>query len=87
MHDSTADHRHRNFYRIIKEHDVGVFANHDLAFAIVHANCWLTAIGWGVMVGALLVYTKSLGACIIAHAVTNGLLAVYVLRTHEWALW
>ena len=29
----------------------------------------------GVMIGALLAYTKSLGACIIAHAVTNLLLA------------
>jgi len=35
-----------------------------------------TAIVWALMIGALLVYTKSLGACIIAHAVTNLLLAV-----------
>ena len=39
------------------------------------------------MIGALLVYTKSLGACIIAHAVTNLLLALYVLKTHDWAFW
>jgi hypothetical protein len=39
------------------------------------------------MVAALLVYTKSLGACIIAHAVTNGLLAAYVLRAHDWSFW
>ncbi|HVT87894.1 MAG TPA: CAAX prenyl protease-related protein [Tepidisphaeraceae bacterium] len=56
-------------------------------FATVHGNWWLTAIFWGMMIGALLVYTKSLGACIIAHGVTNLLLAIYVLYTHDWAFW
>jgi CAAX prenyl protease-like protein len=57
------------------------------AFATVHGNWWLTAIVWALMVGALLVYTKSLGACIIAHATTNLLLAVYVLVYHDWSFW
>ena len=57
------------------------------AFAVVHGNWWLTSIVWALMIGALLAYTKSLGACIIAHAVTNLLLALYVLRTHDWAFW
>jgi membrane protease YdiL (CAAX protease family) len=57
------------------------------AFATVHGNWWLTAVVWGAMVGGLLVYTKSLGACIIAHATTNLLLALYVLKTHDWAFW
>jgi CAAX prenyl protease-like protein len=57
------------------------------AFALVHGNWWLTSIVWALMVGGLLVYTKSLGACIIAHAITNLLLAVYVLRTHDWTFW
>jgi hypothetical protein len=39
------------------------------------------------MVGALLVHTKSLGACIVAHATTNLLLAAYVLYTRLWHLW
>ena len=57
------------------------------AFAGVHGNWWLTSIVWALMVGALLAYTKSLGACIIAHGVTNLLLAVYVLRWRDWAFW
>ena len=57
------------------------------AFATVHGNWWLTAIVWGAMVAALLLYTKSLGACILAHATTNLLLALYVLKTHEWNFW
>ncbi len=56
-------------------------------FAFVHGNWWLTSIVWALMIGALLVYTKSLGACIIAHAVTNLLLGVYVLRYRDWAFW
>jgi CAAX prenyl protease-like protein len=56
-------------------------------FATVHGNWWLTAIVWAAMVGALLVYTKSLGACILAHATTNLLLAAYVLYTKDWAFW
>jgi CAAX prenyl protease-like protein len=59
----------------------------SLVFAVVHGNWWLTSIVWALMVGALLIYTKSLGACIVAHAVTNLLLAVYVLKYRDWAFW
>ena len=59
----------------------------SIAFAVVHGNWWLTSIVWALMVAALLVYTKSLGACIIAHAVTNLLLGVYVLWTRDWSFW
>ncbi len=57
------------------------------AFATVHGNWWPTAVVWGLMVAALLVYTKSLGACIVAHATTNLLLGVYVLAYQKWSLW
>jgi uncharacterized protein len=48
---------------------------------------WMTAIVWGMMIGLLLVRTKSLGACIIAHGVTNFLLGAYVLYSGDWAFW
>lgn len=57
------------------------------AFATVHGNWWLTAIVWALMIGVLLIYTRSLGACIIAHATTNLLLAVYVLIYRAWSFW
>jgi hypothetical protein len=57
------------------------------AFSTVHGNWMPTAIVWGLMIGALLVYTKSLGACIIMHATTNLLLGIYVLHTHDWSFW
>ena len=57
------------------------------AFATVHGNWWLTAVVWGLMIGGLLMYTKSLGACIVMHGVTNLLLGAYVLYTHDWTFW
>ncbi len=59
----------------------------SLVFATVHGNWWLTAIVWALMVGGLLVYTKSLGACIVCHATSNLLLGIYVLRYHAWSFW
>jgi CAAX prenyl protease-like protein len=59
----------------------------SLVFAFVHGNWWLTSIVWALMIGGLLMYTKSVGACIIAHAVTNLLLAAYVLKYRDWAFW
>jgi CAAX prenyl protease-like protein len=58
-----------------------------VAFSFVHGNWWLTSIVWALMIGAMLVWTRSLGACIIAHATTNLLLAAYVLYTHQWFFW
>ena len=56
------------------------------AFSTVHIQ-WITAFVWGLMIGLLLVRTKSLGACILAHGVTNFLLGAYVLWTHDWYFW
>jgi CAAX prenyl protease-like protein len=58
----------------------------SVLFCLVHHE-WMTAIVWGLMVGGLLAYTRSLGACILMHGVTNFLLGAYVLRTHDWKFW
>lgn len=71
----------------IGEFEWPAFLGVAVVFAFVHGNWWLTSIVWALMIGALLVYTKSLGACIIAHATTNLLLAVYVLKWKDWAFW
>ncbi len=57
-----------------------------IAFASVHSQ-WMTAVVWGLMIAALLIYTRSIGACIIAHGVTNFLLGAYVQWTHDWYYW
>ena len=75
-------------YRLARvgEWDAATFLIVSVAFCAVHPQ-WLTAIGWGMMIGGLLVYTRSLGACIIMHGVTNLLLGLYVLHTRQWQWW
>src|SRR5436190_905173 len=71
----------------VGEWDPKAFVIVPLIFCVVHGNWWLTAIVWALLIGWLLVYTKSLGACIIAHATTNLLLGGYVLYSKQWSLW
>jgi hypothetical protein len=77
-----------NDFKLAKvgEWDAKAFIFVALIFATVHIQ-WLTAIVWALMIGWLLVKTKSLGACIIAHATTNFCLGAYVLYTHDWYFW
>ena len=58
-----------------------------VAFGIMHAGLWLPGIAAGLAYGALAMRTNRLGECIAAHAVTNALLAVYVLGFDQWQLW
>jgi uncharacterized protein len=56
------------------------------AFGFAHPE-WLAAIICAVAYGLLLRQTRSLFACIVAHAVTNFALGVYVLVTRQWHFW
>lgn len=58
-----------------------------LLFATVHLQIWATSIVYALLIGGLLVSTRSLGACILAHGVTNFLLGAYVLVTQDWKYW
>jgi CAAX prenyl protease-like protein len=70
----------------IGEWDWKSFAVVTLLFASVHVQ-WITSIVWGAMIAILLFRAKSLGACVIAHAITNLLLGVYVLWSGDWWFW
>lgn len=39
---------------------------------------------YGLLMGILLIRTKSLGACIVAHGITNWTLYLYVIYTGDW---
>ncbi|HLL89564.1 MAG TPA: CAAX prenyl protease-related protein [Tepidisphaeraceae bacterium] len=71
----------------VGEWDGKVFAMVAVFFAGVHLQMWATSVVWAVLVGWLLVRTRSLGACIVAHGVTNLLLGAYVLWTKDWMFW
>ena len=83
-----------NDYRLQKvgEYDRAAFWGVPIAFAFVHVQ-WLTAIVWALLIAWLLWRTKSIGACIVAHATTNCLLGAYVLIAwygfgrDEWFFW
>jgi uncharacterized protein len=55
-------------------------------FVSVHPQ-WITALFWGSLITILLLWKKSLGACIVMHATTNFLLGIYILMTGKWYYW
>jgi hypothetical protein len=48
---------------------------------------YLGALVWGSLIYALAVRTRSLGACVLMHAVANLLLGIYALQTRQWGFW
>lgn len=57
-----------------------------LLFVAAHVE-WSAALVWGAGINWLYARTGNLWACIIAHAVTNLLLGIYVLTFSAWQLW
>jgi len=56
-------------------------------FASEHGPFWDVGLVAGILYNWLLVRTKTLGDCILAHAVTNACLCGYVMATHHWEYW
>jgi len=55
-------------------------------FMLAH-TLWLAAVIAGLAYAWLYVRTGKLWVPILAHAVTNGLLGIWVVRTQQWAFW
>lgn len=47
----------------------------------------LGALVWGSLVYWLAVRSRSLGACVVMHAIGNLLLGIYALSTRQWGFW
>ena len=62
------------------------FAVVTIVFTLAHPELLAAAI-WCAGINLLLYRTKNLWARIVAHAVTNLLLGIYVLATETWELW
>jgi uncharacterized protein len=56
-------------------------------FASEHGPYWDVGLIAGVLYNFWMVRTKSLGDCILAHAVTNACLSAYVIATGQWQYW
>jgi hypothetical protein len=58
-----------------------------LLFASEHGPYWEVGLIAGLAYNWWCVRTKNLADCILAHAVTNGLLSAYVLYAGQWQYW
>jgi exosortase E/protease (VPEID-CTERM system) len=56
-------------------------------FGALHGGHWLAGIAAGILYSVALIRTGRIGEAVAAHAVTNALLAVYVLALGQWHLW
>lgn len=52
-----------------------------------HSPDWPAAFLTGVLYNWVAIRTRSLSACVLAHAVTNALLGGYVMHTRQWGFW
>jgi CAAX prenyl protease-like protein len=58
-----------------------------LLFASEHGPYWEVGLLAGIVYNAWIVKTKRLADCIVAHAVTNALLCLYVIGWGKWEYW
>jgi len=58
-----------------------------ILFALEHGPYWEVGLAAGVAYNWWMVRTRSLADCMLAHGVTNALLAGYVLMFHQWQYW
>ncbi len=57
-------------------------------FAFSHARPdWPAAVCAGALFNLVAYRTRSLSSCILAHAVTNGLLGLWIMHTRQWGFW
>jgi len=56
------------------------------AFEHTGADLW-PALATGILYNAVAVWTRSLGACVVAHATTNLGLGLFIVATKQWGFW
>ncbi len=58
-----------------------------LMFASEHGPYWDVGLAAGILYNWWMIRTKSLGDCILAHAVTNAVLCAWVILGGRWEYW
>lgn len=59
-----------------------------IAFTFVHSSAdWIAAAICGVLYNLVAYHTRSLTSCILAHALTNLLLGLWIVSTRQWGFW
>jgi len=63
------------------------FAISSVLFGALHGGLWLAGTIAGMTFALALYQRRALGDAVLAHATTNGLIAVYVFATGRWSVW
>jgi CAAX prenyl protease-like protein len=64
------------------------FSAVTLAFCFSHsASDRVAALITGILYNCVAYRTKSLTSCILAHAITNLLLGIWIMKTRQWGFW
>jgi CAAX prenyl protease-like protein len=64
------------------------FAVVTIAFGLSHAQPdWIAALIAGALYNCVAYRTKSLASCVLAHAITNLLLGLWIMKTGQWGFW
>jgi uncharacterized protein len=59
-----------------------------VGFMLVHSTAdWPAALLTGALYNWVAYRTKSLAACVLAHAFTNLLPGVWIMNTRQWGFW
>ncbi len=78
----------RDFLRLpLNHYSASAFWLSALLFAVEHGPYWDVGLAAGLAYNGWMVRTGNLGDCTLAHAVTNGCLAAYVLLAGKWQYW
>lgn len=59
----------------------------SIAFGLLHGDRWLAGIVAGILYAGAYLWRGRIGDAVVAHAVTNALIAVWVLFDGAWYLW
>ncbi len=79
---------HHNFLAVpLGKYARGAFWISALLFASEHGPYWEVGLAAGIIYNWWIIRTRNLADCILAHAVTNALLAAWVLMTGQWQYW
>ncbi len=78
----------KNFLKVpLGAYQAGAFWITAILFASEHGPYWEVGLLAGIIYNWWVIRTKNLADCMLAHAVTNGVLAVYVLAAGQWQYW
>jgi CAAX prenyl protease-like protein len=64
------------------------FAVVTVGFGFAHSGAdWIAALITGALYNCVAYRTKSLASCVLAHAITNLLLGLWIMKTRQWGFW